>query len=64
MRIANGGAFVRISPEGGAGRVKRCAGCQRDKPLAAFTKGSGPGGLHRHCRDCCRAWRRMHKRQA
>jgi hypothetical protein len=37
--------------------VKRCAGCKTDKPLGAFSKGTGPGGLHRHCRDCCRQYR-------
>lgn len=49
-------------------KVKRCAGCQTDRALSLFTHGSGPGGLHRHCRDCQRAYRRgglpaMHARR-
>jgi len=38
-------------------RVKRCSGCQVEKPLTDFTKGTGPGGYHRHCRACCKAYR-------
>lgn len=57
-RIGNGGAFIR-TVEGR--RVKRCAGCKLDKPLDAFSLGTGPGGLHRHCRACCREWRIAHQ---
>lgn len=57
MTIRDGVAKVRVSPIGGMGHVKRCAGCKQNQPLAAFTKGTGPGGLHRHCRECCKAWR-------
>lgn len=37
--------------------VKRCSGCKEQLPLDRFNKGSGPGGLHRHCRACQVAWR-------
>jgi len=52
---AMGAAFIRRLP--GGKRIKRCAGCKQDKEISAFTLGSGPGGLHRHCRECCRAHR-------
>jgi hypothetical protein len=64
MRIERGGAFVKISKNGGEGRVKRCARCHVDKPLPAFTKGTGPGGLHRHCRECCAADRRRRRAES
>lgn len=38
-------------------RVKRCSGCKVEQPLEAFTKGTGPGGYHRHCRACCKDYR-------
>ena len=44
-------------------RVKRCSGCRQQKPLDAFTLGSGPGGYHRHCRDCCKAYREKKREQ-
>jgi hypothetical protein len=34
-------------------RIKACSGCRQDLPLDRFTAGSGPGGLHRHCKACC-----------
>jgi hypothetical protein len=42
--------------------VKRCAGCKVDHPLEAFTQGTGPGGLHRYCRDYLKAWRQQRVR--
>lgn len=57
----NGIAFIRTLP--GGQKVKRCAGCEVDKPLAAFSLGTGPGGLHRHCRDCCKAYRERAKQK-
>lgn len=54
-RIGNGGAMIRTLP--GGQKVKRCAGCKVDHDLAAFTQGTGPGGLHRHCRVYQKAWR-------
>lgn len=58
-RVKNGGGMVRTLP--GGQKVKRCSGCKVDHPLAAFAKGSGPGGLHRHCREYQREWRKRHK---
>lgn len=38
-------------------KVKRCSGCEATLPVAAFCKGSGPGGLHRHCKQCLKGAR-------
>lgn len=59
-RVKNGGAFVRTV---NGVKVKRCAGCKVDHPLDAFTKGTGPGGLNRHCRAYHAAWRARRKQQ-
>lgn len=45
---------VRTLP--GGAKVKRCTGCKTDRALEAFSRGSGPGGLHRYCRNCVRAY--------
>ncbi|TAK45232.1 MAG: hypothetical protein EPO27_10455 [Betaproteobacteria bacterium] len=45
-------------------RVKRCSGCKILKPVEAFNQGSGPGGYHRHCRDCCKAFYSRRKARA
>jgi hypothetical protein len=47
--------------EGGA-KVKRCTGCKTDRPLEQFSRGTGPGGLHRYCRNCVRAYHAARKR--
>lgn len=60
-RVGNGGAFIR-TVEGV--KVKRCAGCKVDHPLAAFSQGTGPGGLHRHCREYQKQWRHQRKARA
>ena len=31
---------------------ERCSGCKATLPLESFCKGTGPGGLHRHCKQC------------
>lgn len=43
-------------------KVKRCSGCKQDRELDAFHKGTGPGGLSRHCRECHKTWRKAHPR--
>lgn len=61
-RIGNGGALIH-TVEGV--KVKRCAGCKVDHVLQAFNQGTGPGGLHRHCRVYLKAWRqRAQQRKA
>lgn len=54
-RGPDGCAAIVTAP--GGKRVKRCAGCREVLEVGAFTKGSGPGGLHRHCRICVQQWR-------
>ena len=61
MRVGNGGAFIRTLP--GGEKVKRCAGCKVDHPLSAYTQGTGPGGLSRHCREYQRTWRKRRAEQ-
>lgn len=60
-RIGNGGAMIR-TVEGV--KVKRCAGCKVDHPLNAYSQGTGPGGLHRHCRIYQAEWRRRRQARA
>lgn len=46
-------------------RGKRCSGCKLHKPLTQYTRGTGPGGFHRHCRFCNQAYReRVKQRKA
>lgn len=59
MRVGNGGAFIRTLP--GGQKVKRCAGCKVDHDVSAFSQGTGPGGLHRHCREYQKRWREQRK---
>jgi hypothetical protein len=44
-------------------RMKRCSGCQLEKPLTDFTKGTGPGGYSRHCRQCHKDYRERRRAQ-
>lgn len=60
-RGPNGCAEIVTLP--GGEKVKRCAGCREAQPLDMFVKGSGPGGLHRHCRTCTRQWNENRKRR-
>lgn len=57
-RCPNGEAGVRTI---GGEQVKWCTGCKCDHNVAAFNKGSGPSGLHRHCRDWQARWRQQAK---
>lgn len=52
LRRERQGPYVRLV---NGQRVKRCSGCKADVPLEQFNLGSGPGGYHRHCRNCCKA---------
>jgi hypothetical protein len=49
-------SFIRTLP--GGAQVKRCAGCKAERELRYFSKGTGPGGYHRHCRNCNAAYNR------
>jgi PRTRC genetic system protein C len=57
--VGTKGSKALIRTLAGGKKVKRCAGCKQDKELSAFARGTGPGGLHRHCRECCKAYRNV-----
>ncbi len=54
----NDSALIHTLP--GGRKVKRCSGCKELLELQLFSLGSGPGGYHRHCKQCQKAWRAKH----
>lgn len=42
---------------------KRCYRCHTTKDVSCFSKGTGPMGLHKWCKDCCKAYYATHKKR-